>query len=155
MLSINTDARRVFSGQACVSRAYRKRVRLLSRAGRMRDVIGDFAQLTRLEKVGIVTGALIIAGVQCVGTPFTARRDAVRQHIAAASMTRSRNTTLRLLQLRAIADQVSQGAVHHDGPRLVLIEVRASPTSAAAWQPGVAAGPRFRCHRVVEAIKIR
>lgn len=82
-LSINADARRVFCGQACVSRAYRKRVRLLTRAGRMRDVIGDFAQLTRLEKVGIVTGALIIAGVQCpecgnvVWQGVRRRRDAV------------------------------------------------------------------------------
>ena len=64
-LPAGADARRSFCGPACVSRAYRKRVRLLNRTVRAREVIATFSQLNRLEKAGIVTGCLIIEGIQC------------------------------------------------------------------------------------------
>ena len=57
-LPADADARRSFCGQACVSRAYRKRVRLLKRTARAREVIASIGQLNRLEKAGIVTGYL-------------------------------------------------------------------------------------------------
>ncbi|MFV8176955.1 hypothetical protein [Mycolicibacterium peregrinum] len=82
-LPADADARRSFCGQACVSRAYRKRVRLLKRTARAREVIASFGQLNRLEKAGIVTGYLIIEGIQCpicakvVWQGVRRRRDAV------------------------------------------------------------------------------
>lgn len=59
------DPRRSFCGQACVSRAYRKRVRRLDRRDRERQVIRTFAELTRIEKAGIASGYWVIPGVQC------------------------------------------------------------------------------------------
>lgn len=64
-LSASADPRRRFCGPACVSRAYRKRVRMIERYDRRRHIIRSFAQLTYFEKAGIVSGALAIPGIQC------------------------------------------------------------------------------------------
>lgn len=61
----DANPRRQFCGPACVSKAYRKRVQLLDRRVRGRNVIHTFARLTRGEKAGIVNGYLIVPGIQC------------------------------------------------------------------------------------------
>lgn len=64
-LLADADPRRRFCTPACVARAYRKRVRTLRKRRRQTQVIALFAQLTRVEKAGIVTGCLQLPGIQC------------------------------------------------------------------------------------------
>lgn len=64
-LPADADPRRKFCSPACVARAYRKRVRLLDHYTRGRRIIRTFAQLTRIEKAGIVSGYLTLPGIQC------------------------------------------------------------------------------------------
>lgn len=64
-LPAGANVRRSFCSPACVSRAYRKRVRMLNQLERRRHVILTFGELTRAEEVGVVRGSLAIAGIQC------------------------------------------------------------------------------------------
>jgi hypothetical protein len=43
-----------------VARAYRHRVRMVDRYDRSRRIIHTFAELTRVEKAGVASGALIM-----------------------------------------------------------------------------------------------
>ncbi len=65
LLPADANPRRSFCGQACVARAYRKRVRLQERRARRLAVIHLFGQLTRAEKAGIITRSVMLSGVQC------------------------------------------------------------------------------------------
>ncbi len=100
-LPADADPRRSFCGQACVSRAYRKRIRRLDHRDRQQQVIRTFAELTRIEKAGIASGDWIIPGLQCPVCGTVLWRSVRRRGDAIYCSAKCRQAAYRLRKHRA------------------------------------------------------